>query len=56
MVNTIQLSYCISQLKTGGFMERDGNFIQGFFFGGLLSILLWIAVFGWINIMTSLNF
>lgn len=37
-------------------MEKEGNFAQGIFFGGILSLLLWFSLFGWINMIIGVSF
>lgn len=32
-------------------MEREGKFIQGFFLGSVLSLMLWFSFFGWMQII-----
>lgn len=35
-------------------MEEEGNFFKGIFIAFLLSIPLWMAIFGWFNMITRL--
>jgi hypothetical protein len=35
-------------------MEEQGNFFTGLFWGIMFSIPLWMAIFGWVNIIKRL--
>jgi len=35
-------------------MNEEGNFFEGIFIAFLLSIPFWIAIFGWVNMISKL--